>query len=226
MIDNLPHLRILENKDWATILFVFSFATIAITKSTFENRFADFVKLIYSDKYTNFYKDGNHLNNSFTLALFLIQLISFAFFIQISLSHFGYASKTDWILFIQIITFLIYFVLAKFLIEKIIADAFDIEEIVDQFNLQKVIFRIYIGIFLLPLNIILFYNDAISRNAMTMLIYIVLISCILTYLVSIKNYQNIIFSKLFYFILYLCALEIGPYYFMYYWFTKGIAYKM
>ncbi|WP_395049469.1 DUF4271 domain-containing protein, partial [Flavobacterium sp.] len=43
------------------------------------------------------------------------------------------------------------------------------------------------------------------------------------YLVSIKNYQNIIFSKLFYFILYLCALEIAPYYFMYYWFTKGIA---
>ena len=42
-------------------------------------------------------------------------------------------------------------------------------------------------------------------------------------LISIKNYQNIIFSKLFYFILYLCALEIAPYYFMYYWFTKVIA---
>jgi hypothetical protein len=36
-----------------------------------------------------------------------------------------------------------------------------------------------------------------------------------------KNYQNIIFGKLFYFILYLCAFEIAPYYFMYYWFTKG-----
>ena len=223
MIDTILHLRIIESKDWATILFVISFATIAITKSAFENRFADFAKLIYSDKYTNVYKDGNHLNSSFTISLFFVQLISFSFFIFFSLSHFDYASKTDWVMFIQIITFLIYFVLSKFLIEKIIATAFKIEEVVEQFNLQKVVFRTYIGIFLLPFNIILFYNDDIPRNLMITLIISVLIASVLTYLVSIKNYQNIIFSKMFYFILYLCALEIGPYYFMYYWFTKGIA---
>jgi hypothetical protein len=223
MIDTIFHLRIIENKDWATILFVISFATVAIAKSAFENRFADFVKLIYSDKYTNIYKDGNHLKSGFTIALFFVQLISFAFFIQISLSHFGYASKTDWIFFIQIITFLVYFVFSKFLIEKIIANAFNIEEVLEQFNLQKVTFRTYIGLFLLPINVILFYNDPISRNLMAILICTFLIICVFTYLVSIKNYQNIIFSKLFYFILYLCALEIGPYYFMYYWFTKGIA---
>ncbi|HAT81384.1 MAG TPA: DUF4271 domain-containing protein [Flavobacterium sp.] len=223
MIDNLLHLRITENKDWATVLFVISFAIIAITKSAYENRFADFAKLIYSNKYLTLYKDGSHLNNSFTLTLFLVQLISFTFFIQISLFHFEYASKTDWILFIQIITFLIYFVLSKFLIEKIIANAFNIEEIVAQFNFQKVIFRTYIGLFLLPLNVILFYNDVILRNFITIIIFIVLISFVLTYLISIKNHQNIIFGKLFYFILYLCTLEIGPYYFLYYWFTKGNA---
>lgn len=223
MIENVLHLRVIENKDWATILFVISFATVALTKSAFENRFAEFAKLIYSDKYTNMYKDGSNLKSSFTIALFFVQLISFAFFMLLSLSYFGYSSKTDWVLFIQIITFLIYFVLCKFLIEKIIATSFNIEEILEQFNLQKVIFRTYIGLFLLPINIILFYNDIVSRNFMLALIAIVIIVNILTYLVSIKNYQNIIFSKLFYFILYLCALEIAPYYFMYYWFTKGIA---
>lgn len=223
MIENVLHLRVIENKDWATILFVISFATVALTKSAFENRFAEFAKLIYSDKYTNMYKDGSNLKSSFTIALFFVQLISFAFFMLLSLSYFGYSSKTDWVLFIQIITFLIYFVLCKFLIEKIIATSFNIEEILEQFNLQKVIFRTYIGLFLLPINIILFYNDIVSRNFMFALIAIVIIVNILTYLVSIKNYQNIIFSKLFYFILYLCALEIAPYYFMYYWFTKGIA---
>lgn len=223
MIDTVLHFRVVENKDWATILFVISFATIALTKSAFENRFAEFAKLLYSDKYTNVYKDGSHLKSSFTIALFFVQVISFAFFIQIALANFGYATKTDWILFIQIITFLVYFVFSKFLIEKIIATAFNIEEIIEQFNLQKVIFRTYIGLFLLPINIILFYHNSISKNLMTILIFIVLISMTLTYLVSIKNYQNIIFSKLFYFILYLCALEIAPYYFMYYWFTKGIA---
>jgi hypothetical protein len=194
-----------------------------MTKSAFENRFADFAKLIYSDKYTNVYKDSSNLKSGFTISLFFVQIISLAFFIQLSLAFFGYASKTDWILYIQIITFLIFFVLSKFLIEKIIATAFDIEEFIEQFNLQKVTFRTYIGLFILPINIILFYYDSISRNILIFFIAIVLIINAFTYLVSIKNYQNIIFSKLFYFILYLCALEIAPYYFMYYCFTKGIA---
>jgi hypothetical protein len=223
MIENVLHLRVIENKDWATILFVLSFAAIAITKSAFENRFADFAKLIYSDKYTNVYKDSSNLKSGFTIALFFVQIISLAFFIQLTLTFFGHATKTDWVLYIQIITFLVFFVLSKFLIEKIIATAFDIEEFVEQFNLQKVTFRTYIGLFILPINIILFYHDSISRNFLLFIIAIMLIINILTYLISIKNYQNIIFGKLFYFILYLCALEIAPYYFMYYWFTKGIA---
>lgn len=223
MIENVLHLRVIENKDWATILFVISFATIAMTKSAFENRFSDFAKLIYSDKYTNVYKDSSNLKSGFTISLFFVQIISLAFFIQLCLAFFGYASKTDWILYIQIITFLLFFVFSKYLIEKIIATAFDIEEFVEQFNLQKVTFRTYIGLFILPINIILFYYDSISRNIFMLLIFTILIVNILTYLVSIKNHQNIIFGKLFYFILYLCALEIAPYYFMYYWFTKGIA---
>jgi hypothetical protein len=223
MIENVLHLRVIENKDWATILFVLSFATIAMTKSAFENRFADFAKLLYSDKYTNIYKDSSNLKSGFTISLFFVQIISLAFFIQLSLTFFGYATKTDWILYIQIITFLLFFVLSKFLIEKIIATAFDIEEFVEQFNLQKVTFRTYIGLFILPINIILFYYDSISRNILMFFIAIVLVVNIFVYLVSIKNYQNIIFSKFFYFILYLCALEIAPYYFMYYCFTKGIA---
>ena len=106
MMENELHLRVIENKDWATILFVLSFATIAITKSAFENRFADFAKLIYSDKYTNIYKDSSNLKSGFTIALFFVQIISLAFFIQLSLAFFGHATKTDWILYIQIITFL------------------------------------------------------------------------------------------------------------------------
>ena len=223
MIENTFHLRIIENRDWTTILFVVSFAIIAFTKSFFENRFADFVKLMYSNKYITIYKDSSHLKSGFTIALFLVQIISFSFLIQLSLSYFGYASKTDWILFVQIVTFLIYFVGSKFLIEKIIATAFNIEEFMEHFSLQKVIYRTYIGLLLLPINVVLFYYDGISSTIPLLFIALILTVNTIVYLVSIKNYQNLIFSKLFYFILYLCALEIAPYYFMYYWFTKNIA---
>ena len=223
MIETILHPRITENEDWATTLFVLSFAIIAITKSIFENRFGDFANLIFSNKYTKVYKDNSNLKSGFTIALFLVQVISLAFFIQISLSYFGYASKTDWVLYIQIFTFLIFFILSKYLIEKIIATSFNIEEFMDQFNLQKVTYRTYIGLLILPINVILFYYDSFSRNISLAIIAIVLTINVLTYLISIKNYQNIILGKLFYFILYLCALEIAPYYFMYYWLIKGNA---
>jgi hypothetical protein len=223
MIEHVLHPRIIENKDWATLLFVLSFITIAITKSVFENRFGDFVNLLFSDKYIKVYRDSSHLKSGFTISLFLVQVVSLAFFIQFSLSTFGHASKTDWVLYVQIITFLIFFILSKYLIEKIIATAFNIEEFVEQFNLQKVTYRTYIGLLILPINIILFYYDTVSRNIPILIIAILLAINTLTYFISIKKYQNVIFGKLFYFILYLCAFEIAPYYFIYYWFTKGIA---
>ncbi|MFB0909806.1 MAG: DUF4271 domain-containing protein [Flavobacterium sp.] len=221
MIEHVLHPRIIESKDWATVLFVLAFAIIAVTKSVYENRFGDFMNLIFSDKYAKVYRDGSHLKGSFTISLFFVQAISFAFFIQLSLSFFGYGSKTDLILYIQIITFLMFFVLSKYLIEKIIATAFHIEEFVEQFNLQKVTYRTYIGLFILPINIILFYYDTISRNIPLIIISIVLLINVITYLISIKKYQHLIFSKMFYFILYLCALEIAPYFFMFFMFKKG-----
>ena len=181
------------------------------------------MNLLFSDKYSKVYRDSSNIKSTFTVALFIAQLISFAFFIQLTLNLFGFASKTDWLLFIQITTLLTFFIFAKYLIEKIIATSFNIEEFAEQFNLQKVTYRTYIGLLILPINIILFYYDTFSTNIPLIIIAIILIMNTLTYLISIKKYQKLILGKLFYFILYLCTLEIAPYFFMYYWFTKGSA---
>jgi len=222
MIEQLTP-RILENKDWATLLFVVAFAVVAMTKSAYETRFSEFSKLIFSDKYAKIYRDNSNLKSSFTIGLFFVQIVSFAFFIQLTLHIFGHASKTDWILFIQIATFLLYFILAKYLIEKIVAASFNIDEFADLFNLQKVTYRTYIGVLILPINAVLFYYDHIPKIIPLAIIGVSLCISLYSYFISIKTYQNAIFGKLFYFILYLCALEIAPYYFLYYWITKGSA---
>ncbi|MEL1255072.1 DUF4271 domain-containing protein [Flavobacterium sp. DGU38] len=221
MIEQL-HPRIIENKDWATLLFVLAFAVVAITKTAYENRFSEFTKLIFSDKYIKIYRDVSHLKSSFTVGLFIVQIISYAFFIQLTLSIFGFAGteKTDWMLFARIATFLTYFILAKYLIEKIIGTAFNIDEFVDLFNLQKATYRTYIGLLILPVNAVLFYRDDISKIVPLAIIGVSACINLFSYFISIKTYQNTIINKLFYFILYLCALEIAPYYFMYYWITK------
>lgn len=208
--------RIVENKDWVTVLFLLSLSIIAITKSAFENRFSDFVNLLVSDKYLKIYKDSSNLMTWFTILLFVVQLISFSYFIQLIMNYLGYTTKTNWITFIQIFTLLSFFILSKFLIEKIIATSFNIENIVEQFNLFKVSYRTYLGLFLLPVNIILFYTDFLNYYVIITLLAILLIINIITYLFSLRNYQKLLMGKMFYFILYICTLEIAPYYFTYY----------
>lgn len=221
MTDLVLNERITGSGDWATILFVLCFALVVINRSVYEMRFSEFTRLAFSDKYTKIYKDGGNMLSGFTISFFIVQVISFAFLIQFLLSYFGYTEKTSWIAFIQILTAIAVFILSKYLLEKIIATSFNIEEFNEQFNLHKVNYRTYIGLILLPVNIILFYNDNPHPVVIYLIIGLIILASIVSYLVSLKIYQNLILGKLFYFILYLCTLEIAPYYFMYYWFTNS-----
>lgn len=212
--------RISENKDWITILFLLTLLIVTITKSAFENRFSDFTNLIISDKYLKIYKDSSNLMSWFTILLFVVQLLSISFFMQLVLSQFGYTTKTNWISFIQIFTFLSFFILSKFLIEKIIATSFNVENFIEQFNLFKVSYRTYVGLLLLPFNLILYYTNYVNSYLIFSILGVLLIINVIIYLLSLKNYQKLLFGKLFYFILYICTLEIAPYYFIYYLISK------
>ena len=168
------------------------------------------------------YRDSSNLMSGFTVSMFVLQLISLSFFILLVLNQFGkVATKTDYIAYIQIFTFLSVFILSKFLIEKIIATAFKMEEFNEQFNLLKVNYRAYFGLILIPINILLFYNSFDSNIFFWILLIALFAINIATYLVTLKLYQNLVMRKIFYFILYLCTLEIAPYYFIYNWFTKN-----
>lgn len=212
--------RIIENKDWATYLFIICFVVIAVVKTLFETQFNDFLKLPFSKKYVSTYRDTSNLYSVFTISLFFIQIITFSFFIQIVFSYFNYTTKANWITFIQIFTFLFVFILIKFYIEKIIATVFKIEDFLEIFNLKKVAYRTYIGLIFLPVVILLYYNNFLSATIISIFLVTIAVTMIYFYFLSILNYQKLILGKIFYFILYLCTLELGPYYFIYHWFTK------
>lgn len=214
--------RIIDFKDWATLLFVLCFLIVGINKNVFEARFNEFMRLAVSDKYTKIYKDSSNIRSGFTISMFFVQLCSFTFFIVLLLKQFNYSKNGFGILFLQVFTFLGVYILSKYLIEKIIATTFRIEEFNEQFNLLKVSYRTYFGFILLPITIILFYNPSLNKNWIySSIVIILIIANLITYFVSLKLYQNLLIRKIFYFILYLCTLEIAPYYFMYYFITKN-----
>ena len=213
--------RIVVSKDWATLIFLLSFSIIAANRNLYEIRFSEFIRLGFSTKYIKIYKDTNNLRNSFTLSFFFIQLIAGTFFIQICLKSFGYIPQYSFTSFLRILNFVSFFILSKYLIEKIIATTFGIEDFVAQFNLQKVNYRNFISMLILPVVLVLFYNEIDSKIPLYVIMVALLATNVFLYIFFLKNYQKAIMSKLFYFILYLCTLEIAPYFFLYYWFTKS-----
>jgi hypothetical protein len=213
--------RIISYSDWATLLFIVAFVIIAVNRNVFATRFYEFIRLAISDKYTKIYKDRSNMVSGFTISMFVVQLLSLSFFILLLLNQLGIKEKNDAIVYIQIITFLSVFILSKYLLEKIIAATFQIEEFNEQFNLLKVSYRTYLGFILLPINLILYFNTIQSNLIFIILTALLVLFNTLTYIIAVKVYQNLVMRKLFYFILYLCTLEIAPYYFMYYWITKN-----
>lgn len=208
------------SKDWGTLIFILCWVGIIYSKTIYEARFQDFLKLIFNDKYLKIHKENAPIDSTYTIVLFLIQLISFSFFIQLLLDQFGWVSKYDFRIFLQIFTLLGTLIISKYLIEKIIATAFDIDDFTELFNFHKINYRTYAALFLLPFNMVFFFNDISSTSVFLIAATLLVAFNVFTYFRTLKFFQNLLLSKLFYFILYLCALEIAPYYFMYYWLSK------
>ena len=212
-IDFIP--RLTSSADWATLLFILSFALLTVNKNVFAVRFHDYIRLFYSDKYLKIYKDTSNLKSWFTISMFIIQLISYSFIIHIGLSYLDRSEIYSLLDYFKIFNFLTFFILAKFLIEKIIANFFDIEEFIEQYNLIKVNFRTYLGLLILPVAMFLFYNKTHEINTIYIILFTILISNIIMYALILKNHQKLITQHILYFILYLCTLEIAPYLLIY-----------
>ena len=222
-------IRNLDQNEWALALFAVAFFLLAVVKSTYENRFEAFFKLIISNKYITSYRDSSNLLTSFTIFIFFANLLSISFLVHLFATHFGYTvsdfgyhfAKNNWVLFVRIFTSLTLFVLIKYLIEKIVVTLFGIEEVADQFNIQKVSYKAFTGVLFLPLALILFYNTTINQVYFYYIAGAFLLINVVFYLIILRNFRKIIFRNLFYFILYLCTLEIAPYYFIYYLIKKN-----
>ena len=69
----------------------------------------------------------------------------------------------------------------------------------------------YLGLVLLPLNIILVFAIQPNHTILYVIIGLLLLINLIGFISSFKTYQKLIINNIFYFILYLWALEIAPY---------------
>lgn len=205
------------SNDWVTIVLVITLLLIAGTKKLFSEDFWDFSRILFSNKYFTSHKRTLSVLNSFSFILFIVQDIIVALFIYYFIKTTALVELTNkpYLQYIQLL--LIYTVLtaSKYLFEKIIGEIFNITKFLDNYIFYKITYKNLLALFILPFLIFIIYT---WQNA-TYLIFSLFILWVLgNILVLIKYYkqnQKLLLGSWFYFILYLCTLEIAPYFILY-----------
>ena len=198
--------------DWFTVLIVACLVLIAIAKLLYSKRFNDFFEILGNSNYLKIYLKEQKFINTFDGLMFLNLIISLTVFTLVSINIFNnsnYSQNID--LYYKLFLSLGSIILIKVFIDRLIGSLFEIDEIMNVYVFQKITFKNYIGLILLPINILLIFAINPSEIIIYTVICLLFIVNVIGFVMSIKSYLKPIKSNLFYFILYLCALEIAPY---------------
>jgi hypothetical protein len=201
--------------EWFTVLIVLGLVAITMCKHLFPARFNDFIAVLGNSKYLKIYSRDQKFIDGFDTLIFFNLIISLSIFGFLAYSTLIEPIKFEILTFLKIIFGVAALVLIKVLFERLIGSLFDIDRLIDQYLFQKTSYLNFSGFILLPINVLLLY--AITPSRMILLISIGLITLVnlVGLITTFKNHQKLILNNLFYFILYLCALEIGPYLILY-----------
>lgn len=203
------------SNDWFTLLIILSILLIAIAKSLFASRFTDFLALVGNSKYLKIHSRDQRFLDLFDGLLFLNLTFSVALFVLLVFRHQSIGPEIDLDFFFKLAIGIGAAFLIKILVERLVGSMFEIDSFIDAYLFQKISYRNFIGILLVPINVFFLYSINPSKTLVGIVIIFLLMVNIIGIVTTIKNHQKLLINNFFYFILYLCALEISPYIILY-----------
>lgn len=208
--------RYIESSNWITLFLVGCVVLYTIAKYAYPKRFDEFIFLPINNKYFFVQGKNDEIKHPFNILLFVNQVISVSLFLFLFLKvtrpelH-----KMNPLLFVQLCTGYCFFILCKFSIEKIVGSIFSIDTLINNYLYQKLSYRNLLAIVIFIGNLFFFYTLQPTQNTLLIFVGIILVLNVITLFNSYKTIGKLILGNFFYFILYLCALEIAPYYILY-----------
>ena len=195
------------SNDILTFLILFSILLILILKKIDGEIFYDNLQLhkkkllgkLYNNDFISF-----RLINIVYLLIFLINLsILFTIF---SNGEFNLNIFKNHIYYIGLFVFL------KYLLEKFIGWLFKFNRICNNYLNAKLFYFNTLGTLVLFLNILSVFSENFNEELVNVSLIVILLYLIISHFTIFFSFKNLIYKNWFYFILYLCTLEIIPYY--------------
>ena len=106
------------------------------------------------------------------------------------------------------------FIFLKYLLEKFIGWLFKFNRICNNYLNAKLFYFNSLGALVLFLNILSIFSESFNQELVYVSLTIILLYLIISHFTIFFSFKNLIYKNWFYFILYLCTLEIIPYYFI------------
>mgnify|MGYP006123514065 FL=1 len=208
--------------DGITLIFLLIFILLVVVKLIYNERLFLLTTIGISKKYfLNYGKESQLIFNGFNSILFIVQsligmLIVYAFlqFYQPEL-----VQESNFLL-LKIFSCLSIIFLIRYLIGKGLGILFDVENTHNHISFEKMSYLFSILLLILPFLLSVFYVEKYNFLFFQLLIAVLTILLIIRYLFLFSNNKKQIASRLFYFILYLCALEIAPFFIIFKIFDK------
>ena len=208
--------RLIDSTDWATYMLLLCFVLLSLAKYFYPKRFHEFSLLPLTNQYFFVHGKNDELNHPFNMMLFVVQIVCVSIFVYLLFEVLNPTEiqQNKW-LFLQICTAYSVFILVKFSMEKIVANIFSMDAVINNYLYQKLSYRNFLGILVFAGNLFFLYVYPPTTLALFIFGGSLLMLNVIALLYSYKKNGKLILSNFFYFILYLCALEISPYIILY-----------
>ncbi len=201
----------LVTNNWITITFIIMIGLLVVVNYFFEKRFLSFRKLFHTKQYFVEYISITNVFHPFNVILLVFQVFCFAILVLKLLLYFNYELPENQLLvFLKIVLGILVFYLFRYFLGKVFAVIFKLMKEQSGLSFVKLSELSKIALLIFPFLVLFHYFE--FQNGVLFIVLAIYTSILLVvkYVIILVQNQKLIFSRLFYFILYLCILEILP----------------
>ena len=197
------------SNDILTSLFLFSLLLILILKKIEGEIFYDNLQLHKKKLLSKLY-NGDFIS---LRLVNIIYLVVFLINISILITIFS-QGKLTLNIFKNHLYFIGLFIFLKYLLEKFIGWLFEFKRISNNYLNSKLFYFNALGIPVLFLNMLIVFSENYNEELVYFSLTVILLYLIISHFSIFFSFKKLIYKNWFYFILYLCTLEIIPYYYI------------
>lgn len=207
-------LRTPLSNDTITIVLLICLVLITLARYTNAKRLYTYFGILVNSQYVNRYSKDLKIFDYFNSLIFLVfNLVSSAIIFQFIKADSN--TKSDFKLFAIIFLAVFLFYGMKLVLELTLSKILQVDFFFKPYFFRKISYRHFFGILSLPFLAYLSYHNGFSKVYALWILYGLGLLYLISYIILIKPFFEKIKQNMFYFILYLCALEISPYVILY-----------